>query len=195
MSALDDEESDYINAVAKTEFDATYSDARADKDPNYEAQRILDAGWSFYATFQSLQRANQQTINALYIAIGSFIDQCLIEIILDAEKGKSVNKPFEFNDMLSAQKKLTELNIHYENGDYPQIIEIRKIANYLKHGKGRASKKIPDVLAKHTSEVSATPLFDFPLSPEHLRQSIHQLRSFLELMAKDNTQYSAKGMS
>jgi hypothetical protein len=179
------EESIFIEKIAKKEFDDSYSYERAETDPNYDARRIHVEEADFYATLTSLERANQQTINALYISLGAFMDHCFIEIIHDAGCSE-----FIFGKIEETEYRLKEMGIYYEVETYEKTKEIRHLVNYLKHGKGNSAKNIALIIQQFSSTISATPLLDMPLPAAYLKESIANLRLFLEQLADTNNQFT-----
>lgn len=182
MDQIDDEESTIVHSLAGKEFDASYSDERAEKDPNYDVQRDIDKEWYFYAIQNSLQWANQQTINALYISLGAFIDQCLIEIVNDTEYSG-----FKFDNLKSTEKIMDKLEIEYNMDTYEKVKEIRELTNYLKHGKGGSELKVKHIIKQFSHSIQPAPLLNLQLSTNFLKESISNLRLFLiQLKAKNN---------
>ena len=184
MDQIDDEESTILHSLAGKEFDSSYSGERAEKNPNYDAQRVIDKELYFCAVQNSLQWANQQTINALYIALGAFIDQCLIEIINDAGQSN-----FKFNELKDAEKIMGKLQIEFNVSIYEKIKELRDFVNYLKHGKGNAAEneQVKVIIKQFSHNIQPTPLLRLQMSAEFLKESIGNLRLFLtQLKAKNS---------
>lgn len=184
MNQIDDEESTIVKSLAEYEFNASCSEELAEKDPNYDAQRDIDKELYFYGVQNSLQWANQQTINALYIALGAFIDQCLIEIINDAGQSN-----FKFNELKDAEKIMSKLQIEFNVSNYEKIKELRDFVNYLKHGKGNAAEKeqVKVIIKQFSHNIQPTPLLHLQMSAEFLKESIGNLRLFLtQLKAKNS---------
>jgi hypothetical protein len=174
MNQIDDEESVILNSLAEYEFNASYSEELANNDPNYDAQRDVDKEFYFYAVQNSLQRANQQTINALYISLGAFIDQCLIEIINDAGQSN-----FKFKNLEDTEKIMSNLQIEFKVASYEKIKEIRDFVNYLKHGKGGSAENVKLIIKQFSHIIQPAPLLHLELSIDFLKESIDNLKLFL----------------
>lgn len=190
IEELDNDDSLIVKSLADEEFNNSYSNERAEKDPNYDALRVIEKENYFYAAQSSLLWASQQTVNALYVALGVFIDQCLIEIINDSKLYFGRNKiPSKFQGFDIIEKSLTELEIDFDKSDFHNIKKIRDLANYLKHGKGPAAENIKDIIKQLSQTTHDSPLLHFRLPTEYLKEDIGNLRQFLKNMATKNNQY------
>ena len=150
-------------SISDREFDATYSEEQADRDPNYDARRELERDWDFNATHSQLLDARQLTVHAFFIVLRHIIEQNLADIICYLEEGQ-VSKVSKKSDSPKEKLKALRINLEAIQG-WQSIIEIQHVANYLKHGVGDSSRKIEAVLAQYLGSPHDPELEEITMPP------------------------------
>lgn len=192
--------------ISDEEFEATDSEETAERDPNFDARRILERDWNFYATHGQLLNARQSTVHALFIVLGQIIEQYLIDLLCFLDDTQTSCTFPNFGSLLKA---LCSVGVNVENTrHWSSIVEIRHIANYLKHGIGTSSEKAKDILVQHIGPAhdpeSETTLFStsqrqyqatlpalplcnegIALSEEALAEYFSKTYAFFSLLAKN----------
>lgn len=182
-------------AISDAEFAATYSEEAAEKDPYYDARRILESDWNFYVTHDQLLYARQSTIHSLFIVLGQIIEQYLIDLLCILENTQNPNNFQSFKDLVKAFRS-AGIDIEKKQ-HWNAIMEIRYIANYLKHGVGISSKKAANILAQHIGEPhdpeSETTLFSTPqLKGQAMLPSLPLRDAGIALTEETLTEYLSK---